>query len=267
MGCSPCPSSLLPPPMFLTYVDESGDPGLVGSPCRYYVLSAVVLHELRWRPVLERMLAFRRRMRDAYGLKLREELHAARMITKPGALVRIKRHERLAIIREFADHLATIPDLNVINVVIDKEGKDPAYDVFENAWRILLHRLDHTIADGGFRGPRFIGDRAMIFPDETDNTRLRELLRRMRLENQVPDPTGIGVMDVPLEHVIEDPVPRDSEHSYLVQAADLAAFLLYQELAPSAYMRKKGGHNYFGRLAPVLCTGAWRRDPRGIARL
>jgi hypothetical protein len=37
-------------------------------------------------------------------------------------------------------------------------------------------------------------------------------------------------------------------------AADLVAFLLYQELAPNVYMRKKGGHNYFDRLAPVLCT-------------
>jgi hypothetical protein len=67
--------------------------------------------------------------------------------------------------------------------------------------------------------------------------------------------------------VIEDPVPRDSEHSYLVQAADLTAFLLSQELAPNVYMRKKGGHNYSDRLKPILCTVASRRDPRGIVRL
>ena len=33
-----------------------------------------------------------------------------------------------------------------------------------------------------------------------------------------------------------------------VQLADLVAFLLYQEIAPSAYMRRTGGKNYFGRL-------------------
>jgi hypothetical protein len=27
------------------------------------------------------------------------------------------------------------------------------------------------------------------------------------------------------------------------------------------------GHNYFDRLAPILCTVASRRDPRGIVRL
>lgn len=253
--------------MFLMYVDESGDPGLAGSPCRHYVLSGLVLHELRWRPVLERLLEFRRRMRDVYGLKLREELHAARMINKPGALARIRRHDRLAIIREFTDHLAGIADVSVINVVVDKDGKEPAYDVFENAWRGLIQRLEDTIAHRDFRGPRFPDDRAMIFPDQTDNKRLREVMRRMRSANPIHEPNGAVARNGPMEYVIEDPVPRDSEHSYLIQAADLVAFLLYQELAPGGYMRKKGGHNYFGRLAPILCTGASRRDPRGIARL
>jgi hypothetical protein len=32
-------------------------------------------------------------------------------------------------------------------------------------------------------------------------------------------------------------------------------------------MGKKGGLNYFDRVAPVLCTVASRRDPRGIVRL
>lgn len=252
--------------MFLMYVDESGDPGLVGSPCQFYVLSGVVLHELRWQPVLERLLAFRRRVRDAYGLKLREELHAARMINKPGALVRIKRHDRLEIIRGFADHLAQIADLSVINVVIDKRGRDPAYDVFESAWRILLRRFDDTIAWRGFRGPHFADDRGMIFPDETDIKRLRELLRRMRYESPIFDGDGTEIKTLRVEHVIEDPVPRDSEHSYLIQAADLTAFLLYQEIAPSAYMRRKGGHNYFGRLSPILCTTTGHRDPRGVVQ-
>jgi hypothetical protein len=99
--------------MFMMYVDESGDPGLAGSPCRYYVLSGLVVHELCWRPVLEQILEFRRRMRDAYGLKLREELHAARLINKPGPLVRIKRHDRLKIVRDFADQLAALRDVSV----------------------------------------------------------------------------------------------------------------------------------------------------------
>jgi len=176
--------------MFLMYADESGDPGMTGSPRRFYVLSAVVVHELCWRPALDQLLAFRRRVRDAYGLKLRDELHAARMINKPGELVRIRRHDRLKIIRDFADEIAAVPHLNVINVVVDKEGKDPSYDVFWNAWTVLIQRLEDTIACRNFRGPRGVGDRAMIFPDDTDNGRLRELLRRLRFENPLPGRYG-----------------------------------------------------------------------------
>jgi hypothetical protein len=251
--------------MFLMYVDESGDPGLVSSPTRYYVLSGLVLHELRWRPVLERLLEFRRGLRAQYGLKLREELHAAAMINKPGPLVRIKRHDRLAILRDFADALASVPELNVINVVVDKERKPAGYDVFENAWKILIQRFEDTIHHRNFRGPRNADERAMIFSDSTDNKRLQQLLRKLRVHNPVP--TRAGYRNSPLDRIIEDPTIRDSEESYLIQAVDLCAFLLYQELAPGAYMKKKAGHNYFSRLAPILCTVASARDPRGIVRL
>jgi hypothetical protein len=45
--------------MYMMYVDESGDPGMTGSPTRYFVLSGVVVHELGWRDYLEQLLDFR----------------------------------------------------------------------------------------------------------------------------------------------------------------------------------------------------------------
>jgi len=59
------------------YVDESGDIGLTQSPTRYFVLCGLVIHELRWREYFDELLTFRRFLRQQYGLKLREELHAA----------------------------------------------------------------------------------------------------------------------------------------------------------------------------------------------
>jgi hypothetical protein len=52
-----------------------------------------------------------------------------------------------------------------------------------------------------------------------------------------------------------------------VQAADLVAFLLYQFVCPSAYVKKKSAENYLKRLEPVLCKVASPRDPLGIVRL
>jgi hypothetical protein len=87
--------------MYILYVDESGDSGMVNTPSPYFVLTGIVVHELRWNEYLDRLVDFRKRMRNKFGLLLREEIHCARMINKPGELVRIKRNDRLTILRNF----------------------------------------------------------------------------------------------------------------------------------------------------------------------
>lgn len=252
--------------MYLMYVDESGDPGMINSPTRHFVLSGLVVHELSWLPTLDALVAFRRRMRDAFGLKLREEIHAAHFIRGNDELSRIAKYDRLAILRHFADELASLPDISVINVVVDKEGKSDAYDPFERAWQALIQRFENTIGYRNFRGPANADDRGMIIPDGEPLKKLNQLLRRMRRHNPIPSQVG-GYRSLLLRKVIEDPIYRDSSHSLLIQAADLCAFLLYQRLAPNGYMRKKGGARYFDRLGPMLCRAASANDPDGIVRL
>jgi hypothetical protein len=65
----------------------------------------------------------------------------------------------------------------------------------------------------------------------------------------------------------EDPFFKDSRTSYFIQAADLAAYLLYQRLAPSSFARKHQIGKYFNYLGPVLCRVASPVDPHGIVRL
>ena len=255
--------------MFVMYVDESGDCGLQNSPSRYFVLTGVVIHELRWQPYLDQLIDFRRRMKLQFGLKLREELHASAMINHPGPLVRIRRNDRLTILREFADELATMTDLNVFNIVVDKQNKPLDYDVFAMAWRALIQRFENTLARRNFVGPANADERGILLPDHTDDKKLTELLRQLRRYNPIPNQPlyGPGYRNIVLRTIIEDPLFKNSAHSYFVQAADLIAYLLYQHLAPNAYIRKKSGQNYFIRLDPILCKVASPRDPRGIVRL
>ena len=251
------------------YVDESGDSGMVNSPTRYFVLTGLVIHELRWQTNLEQISSFRTRMRDEFGLRLREEIHAAAMINKPGGLGRIKRNDRLTIIRGFANELAKLKDLSVINVVVDKQGKPADYDAFAMAWKVLTQRFENTLSHRNFPGPVNPDDRGMVFADHTDDKKLTQLLRQMRRYNPVSNQPsfGLGYRNLVLTNIIEDPNFRDSEHSFFVQAADVAAFLLYQRLAPNSYIRKKSGQNYFKRLDPVLCKVASSSDPDGIVFL
>ena len=135
------------------YVDESGDCGIVNSPSSFFVLTGLVVHEVRWMDCLNKLIEFRRRMRDGFGLKLREELHAAQLISKPGDLDRIPKSERLTIIRAFADELALMDDFRLINVVVDKAGKPPHFNIFETAWDRLIQRFENTIRAKNFPGP------------------------------------------------------------------------------------------------------------------
>jgi len=251
------------------YVDESGDVGLTNSPTRYFALSGLVVHELRWQEYLDQLIEFRKRLKPKFGLKLREEIHSGTMFTRPNELARIPKYDRLAIVRMFADELATMKDISLINVICDKTNKSLGYDVFEKSWSALLTRFENTMQHHNFPGPKNPDDKGIIIPDNTDNKKLVRLLRKLRYYNPVPNQAqyGIGYRNIQLKYIIEDANFRDSRDSYFIQGCDLVAFLLYQINTPSAYFRKKYAHKYFERLDPVLCKVASNNDPHGIVRL
>lgn len=145
--------------MYLMYADESGDCGMPGdgSPSRLFCLSGLVVHELRWCDTVAELIRFRHWVKQKYGVYLDAEIHAAAMISKPGnvdpSLGKLRKHERLAIIRHFADKIKTLTDVSIINVIVDKRGKVPDKDeVFRWAWYSLFQRFENTIRYGNFPG-------------------------------------------------------------------------------------------------------------------
>lgn len=255
--------------MFLMYTDESGDTGLVNSPVSHFILTGIVVHELRWQQTLNQLIAFRQRMRNVHGLKLREEIHASEMFTKPGKLGRIKKSDRLAIIRAFAKEIANLQDISIVNIVVDKSSRQPPFDIFSFAWQALIQRFENTLSHRNFPGPRNADDRGMILPDRTDDKKLVQLVRRMRIYNPIANQQqfGQGFRDLRLKTIVEDPAFRDSAHSYFIQACDTCAYLLRQQERPNRYFKKKGGHKYFNLLNPVLCKVASSQDAQGIVRI
>jgi hypothetical protein len=258
--------------MYFMYADESGDSGITGSPTRYFVLSGLVLHEAHWHEMLDRLVAFRKRVRAKFGLLLAEEIHAGRMLSRPGQSLanRIAKNDRLTIIRGLLDTLSRMDFVSIINVRVDKRGKQPGYDPFQKAWEALIQRFENTLGYGNFPGPGIKNDLGIIFSDETDDATLRKLYRRMRIYNPVPNMRaahGGGYRQLPLARIAEDPNIRSSHHSYFIQAADSAAFSLYQWYAPSKYVRKKGARQYFRRLEPALCKVASTTHPLGVVEL
>jgi Protein of unknown function (DUF3800) len=251
--------------MYLMYVDESGDPGLANSPTKYFVLSGLVVHELRWREFVDQILAFRRRMKTTYGLGMREEIHAAEFV-RSSASVKLTRNIRYLILKHFTTELSRMDWLSVTNVVIDKSNKPANYDVFENAWKLLFQRFENTLAHGNFPRPQNPEDMGLVICDDTNGGKLSKLMRRMGSYNPIPNQShaGLGYRNMPIKRVLEDPNLRDSKNSHPIQAADLCAYLLYQHLCPNSYMRKIGGKNLFNALSPVLNKKASSKNNMGI---
>ncbi len=251
--------------MYIMYVDESGDTGLVNSPTRYFALSGLTVHESRWRDLLNHLVAFRRTMREVHGLPLRTEIHASEYIRSP-PITGMAKYVRLAILRQLLDELAKIPYVLLTHVAVDKRGKPDNYDTFEMAWRALFQRFENTIGYGNFPGAHR-ADKGIVIVDNTDGRRLTKLVRRMSAHNPIPGMQGLATRNLPLLRVIEDPYNKDSADSYLIQAADVAAYFLHQRFDPCAYVKRKGAHHYFDRLRPVLNTRATYANGLGIVTL
>lgn len=251
------------------YVDESGDTGLIRSPGRYFILSGLVIHELRWNDFLNDLINFRRHLRNTKGLKLREEIHASRFITKPADLVRIKRNDRLDILKQCLMFCSTKNYCNIINVVVDKNGKTS--DIFDLAWSTLIQRFENTLNNNNFPNPKNTDDRGIIISDDTDVNKLRKIMRRMRRYNVVPNNRNIyatgGARNIAINKVIEDPFFKDSSVSFIHQLVDVIAYSLKQLYEPNSYMHKKGARNYFNILNPILCKVASRTNQFGIVEI
>jgi hypothetical protein len=238
--------------MYLMYVDESGDCGTENSPTRYFVLTAIVFHELRWRPILQSMVDFRKMLKETKGLKLRDEIHCTHFINKPGDLIRIKRNDRLDIMKKCIDWANAQTDLSTFSIVVDKQGRKD--EIFELAWNALLMRFENTIRHKNFPSPQNADDRGIVLSDNTEGEKLRGLIRKMRHYNTIPNRQDMyqgGYKNVKLEYIIEDPIFRDSQYSFIHQLNDVIAYCVRQKYEPNSYMKKKAGTNFYNRLSNV----------------
>ena len=250
--------------MYFLYADESGDVGIKGSPTEYFCLSGFVVHELRWQETLEKIIEFRRGIRDKYGFKLREELHAQVLMQKPGEMARIPKSIRLKILKETLIFQSTLVDVSVINVVVNKSNYSQGADIFDIAWQTLIQRFHNTLENKNFPGSINLDDRGILFVDQTDEVKLRLLLRKMRRYNPIPSMYGDSVVKSKITTIVEDAIHRNSLHSYFIQLADVNAYFLYQKYKASKYITRKGGRNYLDKLKPVLCTVASSKNVLGI---
>ncbi|NMO56757.1 DUF3800 domain-containing protein [Actinoplanes sp. TBRC 11911] len=227
--------------MLIAYIDESGNTGDIDQGGSLtYSLGCVLVNSQAWPESFNDLLMFRRRVRDKFGIPMRVELKANYLLRNGGPIrdLGLAPAARNVIYRA---HMRVLTDLGarVFGVVIDKRNTiaQPAA-VFDLAWETLLQRLERASFYG--RQP------FMIMHDEGEDLQIRKLVRRARRYLTAGSMYGAGSLVNAAKKLIDDPVPRRSDHSYFIQLADLVAYAAFRNtVAP--------GRN----IATVCPQGMW----------
>lgn len=275
---------------WIYYVDESYDD-------ERFCLTALGFKIGTWRVAFEAVKQYRISLKQSDEVLLRTEIHARELTRGRGYLGprTIGKWRRSRIFFELLQLTAALPDVHLFNVCLERSGRaDPQLD----AWDRLLNRLNRLAearnrqenalrrqllaeAKQSMKPTRFdqlerrvvpYSAHALLIADQGHEQEIVRLRRKLSVHNMIPSKFGSWgsgvVKNIPLTHLVEDALFRDSAHSYFIQLADCVAFaLLKRETKPTPQVRKYQLHKAFdAHLAGICVTQASSGDPLGIVR-
>ncbi|MCW7468192.1 DUF3800 domain-containing protein [Leptospira kanakyensis] len=255
--------------MYFMYIDESGDPGKeiaeVGEARKgssHYIVSGIIIPITEWRTYLNTFVNLRRAIKQQYEIPVRLEVKGSEFINPRDNifLKKLNRSKRIQIYQSIlTDITSQMNQAKILNVAYRKENRSFSVDedIQEDCWKFLITRFNTFLEKKG-------NEYGILFSDETNEPKLRGLVRKMRIYNPVPSLYSSKPRMANINQILEDPVIRKSEHSYFVQIADLIAHALYRNLYPKGSYKKYNVDRLFDILDPILLKEASKKDARGI---
>ena len=228
--------------MYIVYYDESGDDGYPKTSSSLFVLTALYLHHLEWKAAFGAIHEFRRRLAASHGLPFSMEFHTREFLLdkKPYRGLGLSRDHRVEILRLFCDLAANL-NVRIVNVAIDKRAiRRPDYAVLDKAFTYSIQRIENDL---GKDGSRFL-----IITDEGRVGKMRAIARRVQKYNPIASKYGDRTYRKEIEHLVEDPLPKNSRESFFIQLADMVSYLV------GLHQRARLGHEPVmpSRLADVI---------------
>ncbi|MBU0511270.1 MAG: DUF3800 domain-containing protein [Chloroflexi bacterium] len=258
--------------MQIAYYDESGDDGYPAYSSEFFVLSALYLHYLNWRPIFDTIQKFRQDLKSTFGLPIRTEMHTKQFLLnkKPYRTLCISDDDRVTMVGLFCDLIASL-DLKIINVVIVKQRiQKPNYPVLDSALKYSIQRIENDLKPTLNPQEKF-----MIITDPGRDGKMRKTSRRIQRINFIPSRFNPTAYRREIRTLIEDPLPKDSKESYFIQLADLVTLVVYLHSITETGVGQFSNRmrmivtplkvtEWMDRLKPSLNLLASSRDPYGI---
>ena len=258
--------------MQIAYYDESGDDGYPEYSSPFFVLTALYLSYLNWRPSLDSVVDFRRGLKTSFKLPLRLELHTKHFLLNKGPYVELKLsdEDRINVIDLFCDLIASL-NVKIINTVIIKPKiRSGNYNVLDTALRYSIQRIENDL------NPTLNPDQKfLIITDEGRVGKMRHTARKIQRINFIPSKFQPSKYRKEITSLIEDPLPKNSKESYFIQLADLVSFVVYLRsvsLTQTGKFPSRLPHSvtsekvteWMERLKPAFNLNASGKDPYGV---
>jgi len=245
--------------MYIAYVDESGDPGRNTRITKHFTLSGIIVADSNWKLFLDRVKTFRKGLKRDFGLILKADLRAADLWKNSGNFKKLNLNyaDRSRIFRRTAEFLRYFQEVAILNVSINKGSSQlpSTGKISEIAWTMFLQRYENWLVAKQELG--------IVVNDEGHEKMTRMLSRKMRVYNPIPSHYG-GFYQSPLVKIIEDPFSRHSQYSYLVQLADMSAYLARLRHDHTLWQAKWGIHKLYKRIKPRYILEASKKDNYGF---
>jgi hypothetical protein len=237
--------------MDFIYIDDSGDETV-------RVYSALAIPEVEWKDILSQIKQYRRQLKRDYGIFVTYELHATEFVGGRGRIGTrmVPKGLRCQIFSDTLHLIARFRGVRLFNAISPKAQEKM---IFER----MINRIETNM--------RKSGGNAVIFHDEGKD--YTGLVRRMCVYNPIQSmygtwPGGSPYKNIPLDHLLEDIIFRDSEDSYFIQLADFCAYALFRSEYPLASKTKYGLDTAFSALHSICVPQCFAGDPKklGIIR-
>ncbi|MGA2977535.1 MAG: DUF3800 domain-containing protein [Spirochaetia bacterium] len=210
--------------MRIAYIDESGDDGFPLTSSKLFVLTTLYLHYLNWKTIHDSIVTFRRAIKNAFNLPIRVEFHTREFLLNKNPYQRFgySDPQRVQVMDGFCDLLGSL-DVSILNTVIVKPRiTSPSYPVLNNALTYTIQRIERDLDPATHPENRF-----MILSDEGRIGKMRKTTRKIQRILLTPSKFGPYPYRNEIKSLIEDPLPKESSESYLIQLADLVSYVVY----------------------------------------